>query len=424
MKLNNLYLSLNFRVIVLILVVFLPSFLSYLYLSSVFISIAFLILFFGNKQFNFKVVIWPLVLYAIIGMLGMFGNEYWDILRDIALSLSSISLIYIGFWLAEHPRFIGSGLKFLVLYSIFFALNHLSNFLIDPSLLDANFIEIKTNVGGSSYPVIIVIIIGLTWNRILNSKFLNNKYLGYLVVAILVCSMLLTYSRSGLIFVLLSLIATTNVFVKIKFKSLIYYLVFIMFFIILIDNISDNESKTYLNQISRILTEIAISNQDEWVDINSNWRGFEAYRAILSYSNGNFIQILFGQGFGALVDLGFYIKLGGDVEYRYIGIIHNGYVYVLLKTGLVGLFCYLIFYIKFIKISLVNFNSNDSHLKFQSRVLLGLIIGMIFTMFVVGGVAEGHGPEVTLVVGFLTRKIISIKKFEQLNFRGSALPSL
>ncbi|MTI30973.1 hypothetical protein [Xanthovirga aplysinae] len=74
-------------------------------------------------------------------------------------------------------------------------------------------------------------------------------------------------------------------------------------------------------------------------EINQNWRGYEAGRAILGLKEKGFLSILFGNGFGALIDLGLEMSLGGEMH-QYIPILHNGYIYLMFKTGLLGLLFY------------------------------------------------------------------------------------
>ena len=62
-----------------------------------------------------------------------------------------------------------------------------------------------------------------------------------------------------------------------------------------------------------------------------------------SYLTGSFLSIIIGKGFGYLLDIGF-IQILADIKIRYIPFLHNGYVYILLKTGFIGLFSYLLFF--------------------------------------------------------------------------------
>ena len=64
----------------------------------------------------------------------------------------------------------------------------------------------------------------------------------------------------------------------------------------------------------------------------------------LEQMNEEPVSFIIGKGFGALVDLKFKAPLSSE-NIRFIPILHNGYSYILFKTGIIGLFLYLIFLI-------------------------------------------------------------------------------
>ena len=107
------------------------------------------------------------------------------------------------------------------------------------------------------------------------------------------------------------------------------------------------------------------------------------------------------------MDLGFVLPLGGkgEVSFRYIPITHNGYVYILIKAGLLGLACYAYFYISVISYAVRYSHSMNSELRFFARLLLGCILSLIAVMYVVGGMAQMHSSELVLLLGFLMRRI-------------------
>ena len=113
---------------------------------------------------------------------------------------------------------------------------------------------------------------------------------------------------------------------------------------------SNQDEMSLIGKFEHSVTEVAISDYEDMSDINLNWRGFESYRAYLTYLDGSLFEKAFGQGFGAMVDLGFDMPLGGDasISFRYIPVIHNGYMYLLVKYGLIGVLIYLYYIFKLI----------------------------------------------------------------------------
>ena len=96
------------------------------------------------------------------------------------------------------------------------------------------------------------------------------------------------------------------------------------------------------------------------------------------------MQYLFGQGFGTLIDLGLYIPLGDEVI-RFAPILHNGYMYLLVKTGVIGVLIYLVFLYKLVRIgtqhSVVTFDEE----RYTGRIIVGLSCVFFVSTFVVSG---------------------------------------
>lgn len=76
-------------------------------------------------------------------------------------------------------------------------------------------------------------------------------------------------------------------------------------------------------------------NRDDWKDFNDNYRSYENIHTVRQMSAAGTPAILFGQGLGSRVDLKQKVWLQSS-EMRYIPFVHNGYMTVFLKSGLLG----------------------------------------------------------------------------------------
>lgn len=85
-------------------------------------------------------------------------------------------------------------------------------------------------------------------------------------------------------------------------------------------------------------------------DENERWRGFEIYQAVRKWEDGTRFQQAFGHGMGSQIELGMSFFLAGRF-YDAIPQAHNGYATLLVKTGVVGIVCFLLFYASLIVIS-------------------------------------------------------------------------
>ncbi|WP_242360376.1 hypothetical protein [Anaeromyxobacter sp. SG17] len=82
--------------------------------------------------------------------------------------------------------------------------------------------------------------------------------------------------------------------------------------------------------------EVVVS--DEYLtdtDVNTHWRGFESLMALLQYGSFGATQKVVGGGFGQKVELDKMRELAGE-QFDAIPVLHNGFLYVLVKTGLAG----------------------------------------------------------------------------------------
>jgi len=82
---------------------------------------------------------------------------------------------------------------------------------------------------------------------------------------------------------------------------------------------------------------------DDYRDFNDNYRSYENIITIRQVSNQGTSMILFGKGMGATIDLGREVWSNDGEFIRYIPVLHNGFMTIYLKSGLAGIFVYLIF---------------------------------------------------------------------------------
>jgi len=81
-------------------------------------------------------------------------------------------------------------------------------------------------------------------------------------------------------------------------------------------------------------------NREDYKDFNDNYRSHENIMTIRQVTRDGVTPTVFGKGVGSQIDLKQKVWLG-DMELRYISILHNGFMIVFLKTGLLGILIYL-----------------------------------------------------------------------------------
>jgi hypothetical protein len=165
---------------------------------------------------------------------------------------------------------------------------------------------------------------------------------------IILVSIILYFARTNFIQLIILFLAFKG-FYKITKKSITIFAYVIAVVIIAYASISYMNPKRNGSGIEPLLYKIqnipneafkTKINRDDWKDFNDNYRSYENIRTVQQVSNDGIQAVLFGQGLGSRVDLKQKVWLG-DMELRYISILHNGFMIVFLKSGVIGLLFYL-----------------------------------------------------------------------------------
>ncbi|MDR6968745.1 hypothetical protein J2X31_002771 [Flavobacterium arsenatis] len=134
-------------------------------------------------------------------------------------------------------------------------------------------------------------------------------------------------------------------------------------------------------------------NRDDWKQFHDNYRSYENIRTIQQLSHNS--TLLFGEGIGSQVDLKQKVYLG-DMDLRYISILHNGYMTVLLKTGFLGLLIYLYSIFFFFRRN----TYSDPHLINIHHLFIGTGVFLIISNWVFMGFYNLIDTKI-LLIGFL-----------------------
>lgn len=168
---------------------------------------------------------------------------------------------------------------------------------------------------------------------------------------------------------------------------------------------SDIDSKL-IYKMRSIGTETSMGEYTTDNEINTKYRGFETYMAFKTYVSGTPLNLVFGHGLEKQVDLGTYVKLGGTYR-KVIPVLHNGYIYLLIKEGLLGLLFFLVFFVKITKLK-----TEDTSLKFIRKIVICSVISLLVTNFVVG---TFFSPEMSILWILFGIYIVHIEKNNNLN---------
>jgi len=144
---------------------------------------------------------------------------------------------------------------------------------------------------------------------------------------------------------------------------------------------SGNSSNVFIDKFFKSFTELSINKFQTAEDINTMYRGYESYMALKAFQEGKTINWIFG-GLGKLVDLESDV-LGEGL--RNIPILHNGWIYIMLKTGILGLLFYILFLLQMFRRgwNFYRVKNMPPHIRFNLALFLGCITGLVITNYVV-----------------------------------------
>ncbi|MHB0755915.1 O-antigen ligase family protein [Polaribacter sp. M15] len=242
----------------------------------------------------------------------------------------------------------------------------------------------------------------------------QNLFYKKIILAILFLSFSLYLSRTMIVSLIILLLAVFG-YIKITSKAIKYATIVIVFFglfyVYLFNaNIKRGQSgfHSFLYKMKNAPTEIFSPPKSLDVENHAKlwdrWRAYEAGMAISQIDT--FTDFLFGKGLGALVDLKFEAPLG-DENIRYIPILHNGYINIFFKSGILGVLLYLMLLL--LLYLYANIKTKNTQKKITYNLIGGLAIHYLFTTLIVTGMYNLREFYV-LILGALLHYSIEEKK--------------
>lgn len=292
---------------------------------------------------SFFLLVAPMLALLFVGSTNAAFNNTIGVFKDIWYVGQVAVAIGAGFVLARYKADLSRALKVVVLAGAVAAFVHMLDILLHwqagMSIFD---LRKEERIKGYFISVIALSLIVTLPKSMLRLR----PSLYFLLAAFCIASLVVSFSRTYIIslFVMVFILkgwAAFRLINLVKAGTALALLVLVMV------QASINADGGFLDKFVNSLDEVSVEEYSDKSDIALHWRGYESYRALVDFKEGNVFQQIFGQGLGATIDLGLYMKLG-DAEFRYIPVLHNGYLYVLVKFGLLGLLIYIYFLMKMI----------------------------------------------------------------------------
>ncbi|WP_264511880.1 hypothetical protein [Flavobacterium sp. N1719] len=148
-------------------------------------------------------------------------------------------------------------------------------------------------------------------------------------------------------------------------------------------------------------------NEEDWKDFNDNYRSFENIITVRQVTDRGFPTILIGKGMGSTIDLGREMWTNDQEFIRYVPELHNTYMTMYLKAGLIGVFLTVLFMVFLGKMKV----TSDPLVYHLNLLLLGSAIFLIVSNWVFLGLYLKLDNK-SILLGFLIayRELIMASK--------------
>jgi len=335
-----------------------------------------------------------LLCLTIIGIMGIFSNNMYSVCKDLWYFMIPFIAILFGFNVANKFKNNINIFKTIIASSAIIAIIHILQ-VVNYSLINKFVITDIRDEVSSGYFIVLTGFLILLWDMNSDMKLFNNII--YKAISLFLCSLSIILSFSRTLWIISVICVVVIVYMSLISKLLKFVfsctILLILSLFIFSNGIIEryiSDENTMTAKIQNSFNEILIRDYAEMEDINANWRGFESDKALQAYLSGSFVQYVFGQGFGAVVPLGFTMTLA-EGEYDEIPILHNGYLYVLLKTGIVGLILYIAFLIHCYCLGSKISKNIILDIRFSGYMLVSISIIYALSTFVVSGIFNKGG---------------------------------
>lgn len=376
------------------------------------------LVFFSRNMISigFLKTITPILIVFFIGFIGFLIHPYAfsDASKDLSYFLKPIIGLLLSYFVFKKYDDVNVFCKAILFVGLFTSSVHLFGILFFGNFLSASISNLRGNFGFDNFIEIFSFFILLFSNKFSEKPYFKKLAFKRLALAMLLLSIIIYFSRTMFValfiigFSVFGLTKITSKTLKILATSFVLAGLFYAYlFSVKIDRNSDGlEGFLYKIKIAPeeiFKTKVNRENHDELWD---HWRGYEANRAS-ALMEKNPSSYVVGMGYGSLVNLKFQAPLGENGTMKFISKLHNGYMFVIYKTGIIGFVLYFMFFLNFY-MKIYNKGetiSNDFIYRFISAV--GLFY--LFSSLIISGIYVAKDTVIFILGGFLA--------FENRSFR-------
>lgn len=347
---------------------------------------------------NFLKTILPLFLLFLLPFVGMcfHEKEIYNVVKDIFHFIKPIVGIGIGYFFFKKINDFKLFVKSIALLGLASSMVH---FIIIFVFSKTSTVSEIREFGRDNLLELFSLLFLLVYKKSQKETLFSNKTTQFLIGALLVMSNLLYLSRTMFVVAIICILSIVglSIITKKTIKIILFLCVLIgLFYFYLLSIKLERDSFLYKLKIAPSELFKTHIDRNNHADLWDHWRGYEAKRAI-ALMDQNPSSYLLGCGYGSLVNLKFYAPLSDNSSekgLKYISELHNGYAYILYKTGIIGIFLYLFFCFELYK--KIYYNK-----QFVTIFISAIGLTFLFTTITITGIYNTKDTIVFILGGLL-----------------------
>lgn len=322
--------------------------------------------------------LYPLLAAFGVGLLFSFRNNLSDILRDVFYFLNPVIFMLLGTLYARQMT-LKSFLLLIIYAGTFISLIYVLRtiLLFGFSAIDLQQ-EVRSVVGVGNTVTVLALLMLIFAGKYTLLETVQLSRWRYPMLGVNALALVFFGSRTYTGIFLLGLIAFAFPFLQRNFRRYAALGVVVVLMIIVLLTVS--KDNFMVSKMLNSVSEVSVSSNAELDESYENYRGFETFMAIQTYLDGNVLEKITGAGLGKLIDLKIYVELVGT-ERRFIPVLHSGYAYILVKTGIVGILLFLLFLANVFKLV----RKHQVQARLLGMMTITTVLALYFATFIVSG---------------------------------------
>lgn len=361
-------------------------------------------LLFAVRDVDFRDVwlIWPLVMIIVIGVvMSLFygWQSPYDVVKILWHQSRPVLYFVAGYLILKAVPDLRTLFRVLLIAGLVLGLVYIARYALDPNVGSENRTYIRREIGKGwmvtavAVAIVIAAHAQVRWNRMLE----------WGIGAIILLSIIISTGRSQLVNSFIFAIFMLGIVPRRAASTQLFAVAAIMLFIAFTPMLSyifgeDNVRHwAYEAPIGGVQEVVALDYADLF-SINNFWRGYETTQAFKYVNHSGLGAQLFGVGLGTLVPLGLNQNLGGQMFFE-VPQFHNGFSHIVVRSGYVGVFLYLLFFVMIFRYARWWSGARDPDLRMYGRFATGMAVCAVLATAVIGGVYnKGETGVITMTI--------------------------